>query len=80
MTFINEGGSDRAVRMIAGALLLVAGSGLASGIPAIILIAVGAIALGTGVVGWCPAYTVFGFSTRKLAAGHCPDCETEHRR
>jgi thioredoxin family protein/DUF2892 family protein len=36
----------------------------------------GAIALGTGIVGWCPAYTLFGISTVKTPAGHCPHCDT----
>jgi Protein of unknown function (DUF2892) len=80
MTCINEGDADRVVRIFAGVLLLAAGWALASGTPAVIAIAVGAIALGTGIVGWCPAYTVFGFSTRKIPAGHCPNCEAEDRR
>jgi DUF2892 family protein len=42
------------------------------------LFVVGAIALGTGIVGWCPAYTLFGISTVKTPAGHCPNCDTEH--
>jgi hypothetical protein len=45
-------------------LLLAVGFGFASGIPAIIAIAVGTTALGTGIIGRCPAYTVFGLSTR----------------
>jgi hypothetical protein len=39
--------------------------GLASGWPGNALIAVGALALITGVAGWCPAYTACGISTRK---------------
>ena len=80
MTFINEGRWDRGLRMLGGVLLLSASmAGFVSGALGLVLIVAGAIALGTGIVGWCPAYTVFGVSTRKIAAGHCPHCEADHR-
>jgi hypothetical protein len=65
MTFINEAEWDRGVRVVAGLFLLAAGWGLASGWLGNALIAVGALALITGVAGWCPAYTACGISTRK---------------
>jgi DUF2892 family protein len=77
MRFLNEGQSDRAVRMLAGVVLLVAGWMLALNALGVALFVVGAIALGTGIVGWCPAYTLFGISTVKMPAGHCPNCDTE---
>ena len=80
MRFANEGDGDRAVRMLGGILLLYAGwGGFVSGALGIVLMAAGAIALVTGIAGWCPAYTVVGASTRKAPAGHCPSCEAGHR-
>lgn len=78
MRFLNEGQSDRAVRMLAGIVLVVAGWMLALNTLSVAFFAIGAIALGTGIVGWCPAYTLFGVSTVKTRAGHCPNCDTEH--
>jgi Protein of unknown function (DUF2892) len=80
MTFINEGQWDRGIRMLAGVLLLSASmSRFVSGGLGVVLVVAGAIALGTGIIGWCPAYKVFGVSTAKIAAGHCPNCEINHR-
>ena len=80
MRFANEGDADRAVRILAGILLLYAGwGGFVSSTVGIALMAAGGIALATGIVGWCPAYTVLGVSTRKVPAGHCPNCEAGHR-
>ena len=78
-TSFNESNGDRAVRMLVGILLAAAGWGLASGLLGVALMGVGAVALGTGIVGWCPAYTAFGLSTRRVAAGHCPRCEGADR-
>src|ERR1035437_7070532 len=80
MRFANEGGWDRAVRMLGGIFVLYAGwAGFVSGAPGIVLIVAGSVALATGIVGWCPAYMAFGVSTRKVPAGHCPNCEVAHR-
>jgi len=78
MTFLNEGQADRGVRMLAGVLLIAAGWASSLNTLGIVLVAIGAIALGTGIVGWCPAYSLFGISTMKTPAGHCLNCETEH--
>jgi hypothetical protein len=43
----------------------------------IVLFVLGAVALGTGLVGWCPAYTLFEISTIKTPAGDCPNCDAE---
>jgi len=76
----NEGPADRATRMVAGMLLLYAGSGgVVSGTPATVLLTFGTLALATGIIGWCPAYTVFGISTKKIVEAHCPNCEPGHR-
>jgi len=62
---LNEAPIDRAVRIVLG-VILVAGS-LAGAIAAPWLYAVwlvAAIALVTGIVGFCPLYAVLGVSTR----------------
>lgn len=80
MTFANEGEWDRAVRTLAGILLIYAGlGGFTSGTLSIALVIGGFVALTTGLAGWCPAYTVLGFSTRRAAAGHCPHCDSGRR-
>lgn len=58
----NEGGLDRAIRLLAGIVLL-----------ALFFMypqaswrywtLIGIIPLATGLVGWCPLYSVFGLST-----------------
>jgi hypothetical protein len=80
MRFLNEGQSDRAVRMVAGVVLVVAGWMLAWNTLGVAVLAIGVIALGTGIVGWCPAYTLFGISTVKTPASHCPNCDAEHHQ
>jgi Protein of unknown function (DUF2892) len=80
VTFMNEAEWDRAVRLLVGTLLAIAGWGFASGMPGNVLMGAGFIAIATGISGWCPAYTVFGISTRKATAGYCLNCEAGHRR
>ena len=65
MTFTNESTLDRVIRMLAAfALGYVAWITWPATI-SIVSLVIGAIALVTGVVGWCAAYALFGFSTRK---------------
>ena len=56
---INEGGIDRGVRVVAGLALL--------GLMATGHIGVwgwlGVVPLATGLIGWCPLYTVLGVNT-----------------
>jgi uncharacterized membrane protein len=68
MKFLNEADGDRAARIVGGILLLVAGWTVSTTTLGIALLAVGAIAIATGIAGWCPAYTLFGFSTVKRQA------------
>lgn len=58
----NEGVIDRSLRIIAGLVLI--GLALAGKIGAWGWI--GLVPLATGLVGWCPAYTLFGIKTCKL--------------
>jgi hypothetical protein len=60
---INEGLVDRALRIIVGLALI----GVALGIYGAAYTSpwgwVGIVPLVTGVIGWCPAYTVLGIKT-----------------
>ena len=55
----NEGGMDRVVRIVAGVVLL--------GLMAMGTIGwwgwLGLVPLATGLIGWCPAYTLLGMNT-----------------
>ncbi|UCC47526.1 MAG: DUF2892 domain-containing protein [Gemmatimonadota bacterium] len=61
----NVGGTDRVIRIVLGIVLLVVAYLWLSGALAIIAYVVGAIALITGLAGWCALYTVFGINTCK---------------
>lgn len=59
---VNEGTVDRAIRIIVGLGLLslvVVGPKTLWGL-------VGLVPLATGLIGWCPAYTLFGVRTCKV--------------
>lgn len=74
---MNEGLWDRAIRILAGIVLgyaawivwpgtanLMSGTGALS----LVFLVIGAIALVTGLVGWCPVYALFNVSTKKTVA------------
>ncbi len=68
MSFRNEGNIDRGIRVVLGVLLLVAGwGGIVEGALGTVFQWLGFVLLATGLIGWCPLYAIFGFSTR--AAG-----------
>ena len=56
---INEGTIDRALRVIAGLVLI----GLAATGTVGVWGWIGVLPLVTGIVGFCPAYAIFGMST-----------------
>ncbi len=60
----NEGSIDRIVRIIAGIILIA----LAFVGPQTPWGWIGVVPLVTGLLGWCPAYSIFGISTRKKEA------------
>ncbi len=63
---VNEAGWDRAARVVAGIALLILGfGGIVPGGWGITLGVIGLIPLLTGLVGWCPLYTLLKFSTKK---------------
>lgn len=80
MTFANEGGWDRGVRLLSGvALAGLGGSGFLPATLGVVVMGAGAAVLATGIVGWCPAYTLFGLSTHGVATGHCSHCDAGQR-
>jgi hypothetical protein len=67
MTFMNEGVWDRVIRVFVAMALGYAAWLTWPGAAAIAFSIIGAIALVTGLAGWCPVYTLIGVSTRKKA-------------
>jgi len=56
---VNVGGIDRVIRIVVGALLLIMAATGTLGVWAWI----GIVPLATGLMGWCPAYTLLGIKT-----------------
>lgn len=65
MRFLNEGMWDRAIRLLIAIALGYAAWTMWPGTAAILYLVIGAIAVMTGLVGWSPAYALFGISTKK---------------
>jgi Inner membrane protein YgaP-like, transmembrane domain len=63
----NVGGLDRAARLVAGAILLTAGLILGNGPHGygLVIAIVGLAGLASGILGFCPPYLLFGFSTAR---------------
>jgi hypothetical protein len=59
----NVGGIDRAIRIIAGLVILSLFFVLDG--PSRWWALAGLVLLGTGLIGWCPAYLPFGFRSNK---------------
>jgi len=63
---VNEANWDRIARVVLGVVLLFLGlGGTVGGVLGIVLDILGVILLVTGLVGFCPLYTLFKFSTKK---------------
>ena len=69
---MNEAGWDRAVRVVLGVVLMIVGFGVVGGAGGTVLGIVAIVPLLTGIVGWCPLYTVLGIRTngRRDHAAH----------
>ncbi len=66
MSFINEAGWDRIVRVLLGIAILYLGwTGLVGGGWGIFFKIIGFLPLVTGLVGWCPLYTLLKIRTKK---------------
>ena len=61
----NVGGVDRILRIVLGLVLVAVGFAVMSGTAGTIVGLVGFIPLVTGLLGWCPLYLPFRFSTRQ---------------
>jgi hypothetical protein len=73
MSLQNEAGWDRGVRIVLGIVLLYLGwGGVVVGTWGIVFKIIGFIPLLTGLSGWCPLYTLFGFRTGKPAPAAPP--------
>lgn len=59
---LNEGTVDRALRIVVGVVLI--GLTLAGKIG--VWGWIGVLPLATGLIGWCPAYSIFGIKTCKM--------------
>ncbi|HWQ84100.1 MAG TPA: DUF2892 domain-containing protein [Anaerolineales bacterium] len=63
---VNQANWERSVRVLLGVALLYAGFGrMVTGTWGIVAEIVGALALLTGLSGWCPIYALLKFSTKK---------------
>jgi hypothetical protein len=66
MSYVNEAGWDRIVRIVLGLALLYLGwGGVVTGGLGLFLQVIGFVPLITGIVGWCPLYAVFKFRTNR---------------
>lgn len=66
MSYMNQSNLDRALRVIVGGLMLGAGwAGMASGVWRVALEVFGWVPLTTGLIGWCPVYSLLGIRTRR---------------
>lgn len=60
----NMGGTDRAIRAVAGIILLALYfMGTATGVWGWLALIAGIVLLATAAIGWCPAYMPFGIKT-----------------
>lgn len=59
----NMGSLDRGARIVFGMALIAWALGFLPGYPANAWGWIGLVPLGTSLLGWCPAYTLFGVST-----------------
>lgn len=71
MFTVNEAGWDRVARVLLGVALLVLGwGGYVTGTAGTVLGIVGFVPLLTGLVGWCPLYSLLNVNTCRVAVNH----------
>lgn len=71
MKFINEASWDRIARVVVGIALLVLGLGVVDGGLGVFLTVFAFVPLLTGLVGWCPLYSLLRIRTNRP-----PDAES----
>lgn len=59
----NVGGIDRALRILAGLGLIAWALGLLPGVAPSVWGWIGVVPLATGLIGWCPPYSLLGINT-----------------
>jgi hypothetical protein len=64
----NEASWDRIARVVLGVALIIGGLVAVKGTGGYIMAAVGLIPLVTGMIGWCPIYSIFKIGTKDDAA------------
>ncbi len=64
----NEGNLDRAFRVVLG-LFLFAAAYVSGGMWGIVLAVLGIIPFLTGIIGWCPLYSLFKINSCNLGRG-----------
>ncbi|MEQ8719020.1 MAG: DUF2892 domain-containing protein [Acidimicrobiales bacterium] len=69
---VNQAGWERIARVALGIVLMIVGFAVIGGTGGIIMGIVGVVPLATGLSGWCPLYSLFGFRTngRARTAAH----------
>lgn len=66
MSFVNEAGPDRIIRIAVGLAMLVIGwAEIVTGAWGTVFKWLGFVPLATGLAGWCPLYAIFGFRTNR---------------
>jgi hypothetical protein len=66
MSFVNEASWDRIIRVVLGIVMLYLGwAGVVRGSLGVVFQYLGLLPLITGLVGWCPAYALLRFRTKK---------------
>mgnify|MGYP000877820049 CR=1 FL=1 len=66
MKLLNESGWDRIVRVVLGVILLaLSWGGVVTGALGEVFKWLGFLPLVTGLIGWCPVYSIFKFQTKK---------------
>ena len=62
---VNEAGWERIVRVALGVVLLIVGFGVMDGTAGVVVGIIAFVPLLTGLSGWCPLYSLIGFSTNR---------------
>ncbi|RLE23622.1 MAG: DUF2892 domain-containing protein [Actinobacteria bacterium] len=62
---MNEASWDRILRVVLGVVLLIVGFGVMDGTAGVVVGVVAFVPLLTGLLGWCPLYSLVGFRTNK---------------